>query len=111
MSWIFVLTEGAYCIYFGYMAKTTINIKADPIVKVKAQKVARELGMPLSTIINAYLNQFIRTKMVHFFIPEGDIEPTAKRRLNRLSKEARTGKNLSPAFTSARSAIKYLNTK
>ncbi len=83
------------CIYYRHMAKTTINIKADKEIKEKAQKVARDLGMPLSTVINAYLHQFIRTKEVHFYL-EGELKPSVKRRLDRLQKEALDGKNLSP---------------
>lgn len=89
------------------MAKTTINIKADKEIKEKAQKVARDLGMPLSTIINAYLNQFIRTKEVHFYL-EGELKPSVKRRLDRLQKEVMAGKNLSPTFSDARKATRYL---
>lgn len=89
------------------MAKTTINIKADKEVKEKAQKVARHLGMPLSTIINAYLNQFIRTKEVHFYL-EGELKPSVKKRLDRLQKEVMVGKNLSPTFSDARKATRYL---
>lgn len=92
------------------MTKITINIKADADVKRKAQKVARGLGMPLSTIINGYLNQFIRTKEVHFYM-EGELKPHVKRRLDRLQKEALAGKNLSPAFSSAEAAIRYLKSK
>ena len=92
------------------MAKITINIKADRSVKQRAQKVARDLGMPLSTIINAYLNQFIRTKEVHFYM-EGVLKPSVKRRLDRLQKEAMAGKNLSPAFSSAEEAIRYLRSR
>lgn len=90
------------------MAKTTINIKADKDVKEKAQKVAKKLGMPLSTVINAYLNQFIRTKEVHFYL-EGELKPQVKRRLDKLQKEALAGKNLSPGFDNMSDAIKYLN--
>lgn len=90
------------------MAKTLINIKADPDVKAKAQKVAHDLGMPLSTIINAYLGQFIRTKEVHFTL-EGELKPSVKKRLDRLTKEVREGKNLSPSFSNAEDAIRYLN--
>jgi len=90
------------------MSKTTINIKADKEIKEKAQKVARNLGMPLSTVINAYLKQFIRTREVHFYL-EGELKPSVKRRLDRLQKEALEGKNLSPRFKSAKDAISYLN--
>ena len=89
------------------MAKTTINIKADKEIKKKAQKVARDLGMPLSTVINAYLNQFVRTKEVHFYL-EGELKPAVKKRLDRLTKEARKGKNLSPTFRTGREMDAYL---
>ena len=85
-----------------------INIKADPEVKEDAQSVARELGMPLSTVINAYLKQFIRTKEVHFSL-EGNLKPAVKRRLDRFAKEVRKGKNLSPAFRSGQEMDVYLN--
>lgn len=89
------------------MAKTSINIKADRDVKQKAQKVAHDLGMPLSTIINAYLNQLIRTREVHFCV-EGTLKPAVKRRLERLQRAAMAGKHLSPAFSSVEEAIRYL---
>jgi len=93
------------------MAKTTINIKADVQVKKRAQKTAEKLGMPLSTVINAYLKQFIRTGEVHFSVgnTEGALKPEAKRRLQKLTKEARAGKNLSPAFTSPEEMDAYLH--
>jgi addiction module RelB/DinJ family antitoxin len=92
------------------MSKTTINIKADKDVKEKAQKVARDLGMPLSTIINAYLHQFIRTKEIHFHL-EGELKPSVKRHLDHLQKEALEDKNLSPTFSDARKANNYLKSR
>ena len=101
------MTSGIRCIYFRHMAKTTINIKADRKVKEEAQKVARSFGMPLSTIINAYLHQLIRTKEIHFYL-EGELKPSVKRRLDRLQKEAMEGKNLSPAFHTPKEMDAYL---
>ena len=46
--------------------KTVINIKTDKEIKEKAQKLAHELGVPLSTLVNAYLRQFIRTREFSF---------------------------------------------
>lgn len=92
------LTLGMPVVYTLDMNKITINIKADRDVKEKAQKVAHDLGMPLSTVINAYLNQFIRTKEVHFYL-EGELKPAVKKRLDRLQKEALAGKNVSRAFS------------
>lgn len=48
------------------MNTAVINIKADPRVKAKAQKVASELGFSLSSLINGYLNQLVRNKAVYF---------------------------------------------
>jgi len=90
------------------MAKTTINIKADREVKERAQKVARGLGMPLSTVINAYLNQFIRTKEVHFYLEGELLKPAVKKRLDRLQREALAGKNLSPVFRAPNEMDAYL---
>ena len=97
--------------------KAIINIKADRDVKVKAQKVAKKLGMPLSTVINAYLRDFVRTETVHFSLrdtlplgrPEGVLKPAVKRRLDRIHKEIQAGKGISPAFDNAEDAIQYLH--
>ena len=88
--------------------KTLINIKADKEVKEQAQKVAAELGIPLSTIINAYLKQFIKTKEVHFGV-EGKLRPAVKKRLERLHQDVREGKNLSGPFSSREEMDAYLN--
>ncbi len=90
------------------MDKTTINIRTNKEVKEKAQQTARDLGLPLSTIINAYLHQFVRTKEVHFHL-EGELKPAVKKRLDRLQKEAMEGKNLSPVFRDAQEANDYLD--
>ena len=57
------------------MNSAVINIKTQPIIKKQAQIVAKELGFSLSSLVNAYLKQLIKTKTVHFSIlNEG--EPT-----------------------------------
>ncbi len=43
---------------------TILNIKTDKKLKADAQKVASELGVPLSTVINAFLKQFVRDKEI-----------------------------------------------
>lgn len=45
---------------------TILNIKTDKKLKADAQKVASELGVPLSTIMNAFLKQFVRDKEITF---------------------------------------------
>lgn len=47
------------------MSKSVINFKVDQSVKDEAQKIARELGMPLSAIVNAQLRELIRTRTLN----------------------------------------------
>jgi addiction module RelB/DinJ family antitoxin len=94
-------------IYFGYM-KTVINIKADKDVKEHAQKLAKELGVPLSTIINAYLKDFIRNRSVNL-----SAAPRMSRQLEsligRVEKDIAAGKNMSGPFSSADEVISHLD--
>lgn len=41
--------------------KTQVNLKIDPRVKKDAQKMAKELGLSLSSVVNVTLKQFART--------------------------------------------------
>ena len=52
------------------MNTTVINIKTDPKIKKEAQKVAADLGLSLSGVINGFLKQFVRTKTVIFTLDE-----------------------------------------
>lgn len=44
--------------------KTILNVKTEKSLKRAAQETAEELGMPLSTAINAFLKQFVREKEI-----------------------------------------------
>ena len=41
--------------------KTQVNLKIDPQVKLMAQKRAKEIGLSLSSVVNASLKQFANT--------------------------------------------------
>jgi addiction module RelB/DinJ family antitoxin len=43
---------------------TILNIKTEKKLKAEAKKVSEELGVPLSTVINAFLKQFVREKEI-----------------------------------------------
>jgi addiction module RelB/DinJ family antitoxin len=45
--------------------KTVLNLKIDKALKVQAQKTAEDFGIPLGTLMNAFLRQFVRTKEVN----------------------------------------------
>ena len=87
--------------------KTMINIKTDPEVKENAQKLAEDIGLSLSAVVNASLKQFIRDQGVHF-----SKAPRMSKSLEKLVAQARRdykqGKNIAGPFTNAEDAIKYL---
>lgn len=83
-----------------------INIRTDIKIKSKAQDIAEKLGLSLSAVINAYLKQFVRTKSVSFSLEERPSE-FLKKTLAQSKKDIKNG-FVSPAFTDANEALKWL---
>ena len=89
------------------MEKTLLNVKTDKKLKQDAQKVAQELGLPLGTIINAYLRELIREKKVVFSSPPIPNQKTQKL-LKKIDADIQAGKNSTASF-SYNEAIEYLD--
>ena len=88
--------------------KTIIYVKAEKEVKLNAQKLARELGLSLSDVINGALRNFIRTREVTFSdIPV--MTPELERILGGVEKDIKLRKNLSRGFTNGEEMDKYLD--
>ena len=88
--------------------KTVINIKSDIETKKKAQKLSKELGVPLSTIINVYLKQFIRTKEFTFSLAYS-VRPELEKIISEAEADITVGKNLSRTFSDSKNAMKWLS--
>ncbi len=87
---------------------TVIHLKADKEVKENAQRLAAKLGLSLSDVINASLRNFLLTRTVVFTdIPA--MTPQLEKKLDRIEKDIKEGKNLSPAFRSSEEMDKYLD--
>lgn len=87
--------------------KTVLNVKTDKEVKEKAQALAKHLGIPLSVIVNGYLKEFVHTG--EFRVSrEPELRPQVQERIAKHVEEARKGKNISPGFTNAEDAMKWL---
>ena len=86
--------------------KTAINIKADKEIKERAQKVAKKLGIPLSTIINAYLRQFINTEQVNFSTSYR-MSPKLEANIGQAIADWESGKNIR-SFANAKEAGEFL---
>lgn len=89
------------------MNTTAIYIKTDREVKEKAQKVAKELGLSLSAILNAYLKQLIKTKTVTFRA-EDEIPNKRTRAIMKQAEEDYKKGNTSPAFKTGEEAVAWL---
>jgi len=88
--------------------KTVIHIKTDAQVKENAQKLAIELGLNLSDVINASLRNFIRTREVRFSdIPVMTLE--LERLLGPIEEDIKKKRNLSPEFNNGEDMDAYLN--
>jgi addiction module RelB/DinJ family antitoxin len=88
--------------------KTVINIKADEAVKKNAQKIASDLGLSLSAVINAYLKQLIRSKSVYFSaVPK--MTPELETLIGRADEDYKKKRNISPIFSTSEEMDEYLN--
>ena len=88
--------------------KTVITVKADKEIKEKAQKTAREMGLSFSTVINGLLGEFIERKEIRFSAPY-QMTPKLERRLGKIEKDLKTGKNISRPLSTPKEIEDYFN--
>lgn len=93
-------------IKIGDLKPKKINtlFRLDTSVKHKAQKVAESINMPLSTIVNNYLYHFSNNKELAFEYPS----PKLIKMIEESEKDCKNG-HVSPTFTNAHDAMKWLN--
>ena len=88
--------------------KTIINVKTEKEIKQNAQKIAKDIGLSLSDVVNASLRNFIRTREVYFSaIPRMTSE--FERLIGRIDKDIKEKKNLSPSLSSSKKINDYLD--
>lgn len=88
--------------------QTVIHIKADKEVKENAVKVAHELGLNLSDVINASLRNFIRTREV-IFSDTPRMTSELEKLLDRVEEDIKNNRNLIGPFKTAKEANEYLD--
>lgn len=89
--------------------KTLLTVKTDKALKKAAQKTAAEIGIPLGTLVNAYLRQVVNEGRVEF--GSRKMSKRLERELAVIERDLKTGKNISPAFSSAEDALAYLRSR
>jgi len=85
-----------------------INIKTEKEVKSHAQKLAKEMGLSLSAIINAYLKQFVRNKEVCFSAAP-KMSSELENLLGKIEFDIQRNRNISQGFSSGEEIKKHLN--
>jgi len=91
------------------MAPIVISVKTDKELKEKAQEIAKEMGFPLGTLINAYLRQFVKSKTVYFSVGTSKkMTEALEKEFEQIELDIQKEINLSPEFENMEDALKYL---
>lgn len=85
---------------------TIISLKTKKQVKALAQMRAEQLGIPLGTIVNAFLRNFGQTGEIHFKTTE-PVTPQMAKIIEEMRAEIARGETYGP-FT-AEEAVKFLD--
>lgn len=88
------------------MNTAVIITKTEPKTKKQAQIVASELGLSLSSLINAYLKQLIKTRKIEFDLGEQPSE-YLKSVIKKAEENYKKGRT-SPAFETGEEAVRWL---
>lgn len=86
--------------------KTLLTVKTDKNLKRAAQETADEIGVPLGTLVNSFLKQFVRTKEVSFSVRE---YPNASLRASIAAAEIEYKSGKLKEFRSVKELMKDLN--
>ncbi|OGI93627.1 hypothetical protein A3A03_01340 [Candidatus Nomurabacteria bacterium RIFCSPLOWO2_01_FULL_40_18] len=86
---------------------TTMLIKTNKVLKQRAQRLAKEMGLPLGTLVNNYLRNFIIDRQAVFNAPM----PNKKtiRAIEEARRDIKAGKNLHGPFDTVADMMKSLN--
>ncbi|MDZ7744513.1 MAG: hypothetical protein U5K77_02005 [Candidatus Saccharibacteria bacterium] len=87
---------------------TILNIKLSKSLKLEAQSIAKEMGIPLTTVVKAGLNDFVRSRSVTLSTSP-KLKPEVERKLVEAAQEARQGKNISDKFTTLEEGFDWLD--
>ena len=87
-------------------------MKVDKDVRDRARKVAREMGVPLSMVVNSGLRQFAEEERIVFQTEKAyRMSKKLEQKLEKIDADIRAGRNVSPAFRSAKDALRWLHAK
>ncbi len=88
------------------MKTAMLSVKVDDQVKKRAQAVASSFGIPLSTLVNAYLIELGETGQIHFSATEA-MTPKMEALIAQAEAEIAAGDTVGP-FDTTEKAVNYL---
>ncbi len=90
------------------MKQVAITVKIDEDLKKDVQKLAKNMGLSFSAIVENKLREVRRDRRIEF---EEEFIPNAKtaKMLDEAIEDIKLGRNLSPTFNTAEEAIDYLH--
>lgn len=91
------------------MNSTVINIKTEEGIKREAQKIASDLGLSLSGVINGFLKQLVRDKTVMFTLNENNPSPYLLGSIKTAKQNRKNGDFYS--FKNNKEALSFLDDK
>jgi len=91
------------------MNSTVINIKTEEGIKKEAQKIASDLGLSLSGVINGFLKQLVRDKTVMFTLNENNPSPYLLNSIKAAKQNRKSGDFYS--FKNNKEALSFLDDK
>ena len=98
-----------YNVHMNKIGQTAVvNIKIDTRLKAEAMKLAEDLGLTLSAVINALVKNFVRVKGLSLSLRNEEPTPYTIEMLQR-SKEDIENNRISPGFDNAKDAVAWLN--
>lgn len=87
--------------------KTVLNAKVDADLKRQAQKLAKQLGIPLSLVVNGSLREFVQSRAITVSdAPQPS--PYLEKIIAEFEEDYAKGRNMSPKFDSVEEMMAYL---
>lgn len=89
------------------MNGSTITIKVQPELKLKAKKVARDLGFDLHALVKNFLTHIVKTKSIPTSVLEEVPNAYMKKTLKESKADIKAGRVVS--FEEPKKALKYID--
>jgi len=88
---------------------TQVIFKMDKKLKERAMKKARAEGIPFSFVLTLATKSFVEGRIAIEAVQRPTLNDKTRKILDRVLKDIKDGKNLSPAFTNMKDMDAYLN--